>query len=161
MIICMGLFNRPSEKEKRRTLRNNMPEAEVMLWKKLKGKQVNGHKFRRQYSIGKYIVDFFCPELKLAVEVDGDSHFMDEACMEKDRKRQFFIEKQGISFYGLPISRCIGSLKAFSLPLKIMGRRRQPHRGLPLQRGGWAKRAKKAKRGNETPETCHKAEISL
>ena len=51
-----------------------MPEAEVILWSKLRGKGLDGHKFRRQYSIGKFVLDFYCPKLRLAIEVDGDSH---------------------------------------------------------------------------------------
>ncbi|MBI3581939.1 MAG: DUF559 domain-containing protein [Nitrospinae bacterium] len=94
----MSLFNRPSEKKRRQTLRKNMPNAEIVLWKKIKGKQVNGHRFRRQYSVGKYIVDFFCPELMLAVEIDGDSHFRDDENQRRDKIRQEFIEKQGVSF---------------------------------------------------------------
>ncbi len=52
-----------------------MPEAEVILWSKLQSRQVDGLKFRRQYSVGRFVVDFYCSELKLAIEVDGDSHF--------------------------------------------------------------------------------------
>ena len=73
-----------------------MPKAETVLWLKLKNKQRKGFKFRRQYSVNKYIVDFYCPELKLAVEVDGDSHYFDSN-IESDKKRQEYIESQGIS----------------------------------------------------------------
>lgn len=94
----MGLFNRPSEKKNRQSLRKNMPKAESVLWKQIRAKQIDGIRFRRQYSIGKYIVDFYSPELLLAVEVDGDSHFMGEASIKRDKVRQSFIEKQGVSF---------------------------------------------------------------
>ena len=50
-------------------LRKSMPEAEVILWSKLSRKQMSGHKFRRQYGVGRYSIDFYCPELKLAIEV--------------------------------------------------------------------------------------------
>ena len=131
----MGLFNRPSEKEKRRILRNNMPKAEVMLWKKLKGKQVNGHRFRRQYSIGRYIVDFFCPELKLAVEIDGDSHFMDEASKESDRKRQVFIEKQGISFLRFTNIEVYRELEGVLMTIENFGKKKATPPGPPLAKG--------------------------
>jgi very-short-patch-repair endonuclease len=91
------LFNRTAEKEKRRALRNNMPEPERCIWNRLRARQINGHKFRRQYSIGKYIVDFYCPEAKLAVEIDGDSHFSDEQGL-RDVSRQKYIESKGIHF---------------------------------------------------------------
>lgn len=73
-----------------------MPQAEIILWSRLKGSGLNGYKFRRQYSIGNYIVDFYCTQLKLAVEVDGDSHYVDGA--EKyDSDRQEFIGLQGVT----------------------------------------------------------------
>lgn len=90
------LFNQASEKEKRRSLRKNMPPAEIILWSKLRGKSLRGCKFRRQYSIGPYAVDFYCPELKLAIEIDGESHFVDGA-LQRDQIRQSFIESAGIS----------------------------------------------------------------
>ncbi len=90
-------FNRSTEKEKGRFLRRSMPRAEVILWSKLKGKQVLGHKFRRQYSVGSYLLDFYCPALKLAIEIDGDSHF-GEGSAEYDSQRQAFIESFSITF---------------------------------------------------------------
>ena len=67
------------------------------MWSKLRAKRLLGQKFRRQYSIGPYVVDFYCPGLKLAVEIDGDSHF--QPCMEEqDRRRQAFIESFGVQF---------------------------------------------------------------
>lgn len=52
-----------------------MLKAEVILWSRLKGKRLDGYKFRRQFSVAQFVVDFYCPRLKLAIEVDGDSHF--------------------------------------------------------------------------------------
>jgi len=91
------VFNRGSEKKKRRLLRNNMPKAELLLWSKLKGRALGGFKFRRQYGVSKFVLDFYCPELKLAIEVDGDSHFM-EGAEENDMERQRIIESYGIAF---------------------------------------------------------------
>jgi very-short-patch-repair endonuclease len=68
------VYNRIDEKIKRRMLRGNMPQAEIILWSKLKNKGFKGYKFRRQYSVGKFVIDFYCPRLKLAIEVDGKSH---------------------------------------------------------------------------------------
>ena len=67
-------FNRKSEREKRRELRASMPDAEVMLWSRLKGRQLLGCRFRRQYSVGSYVIDFFSAEIKLGIEVDGGIH---------------------------------------------------------------------------------------
>ena len=92
-----NIFNKTDVKEKRRALRKRMPPAEVILWLKLRSKGLNGCQFRRQYSIGSYIVDFYCPQIKLVIEVDGDSHFVDGAD-SYDRNRQAIIESLGISF---------------------------------------------------------------
>jgi very-short-patch-repair endonuclease len=91
------LFNKTSEKENRRALRNNMPEPEKRIWNRLRAKQIYGYKFRRQYSIGNFIVDFYCPKAKLAVEIDGDSHFTDEQGLF-DIARQKYIESKGMHF---------------------------------------------------------------
>ena len=71
-------FNREEQKELRRRGRRNMPPAEVLLWSRLRNRQVQGRKFRRQYSVGPYALGFYCPEARLAIEVDGDSHFSAE-----------------------------------------------------------------------------------
>lgn len=91
------VYNRVTEKSKRRALRREMTKAEAKLWSRLRGKQILGYKFRRQFSVGPYMIDFFCPALKLAVEVDGDSHFTDDV-VEYDRNRQGYIESFGIRF---------------------------------------------------------------
>ena len=91
------VFNRPSEKAKRQRLRSEMPRAENLLWSKLRGKQLAGLRFRRQHGIGPYVVDFYCPEVRLAVEVDGDSHFGDGA-EKRDQRRQAYVESFGILF---------------------------------------------------------------
>jgi len=67
------LYN-PKLKELARQLRNNSTKAEIILWLKLKGKQMFGYDFHRQKPLDNYIVDFFCHELMLAIEVDGYSH---------------------------------------------------------------------------------------
>ena len=82
-------------KERRQTLRNSVPKAESILWAQLKNKRLYGYKFRRQYSAGPYVIDFYCPKLKLAIEIDGPSHIGQEAY---DQERQIFIEQFGIKF---------------------------------------------------------------
>lgn len=88
------LYNKASERDKRKLLRNNMPLAEKLIWAKLRGRQVEGCKFRRQYSIDAFVVDFYAPELKLAIEIDGDSHSGDDA-QAYDAERQAFLESKG------------------------------------------------------------------
>jgi very-short-patch-repair endonuclease len=74
-----------------------MPKSEVILWSKLKNRQMHGVRFLRQFGIDAYILDFYCPCLKLAIEVDGDSHFV-RGAEEYDRTRQEHIESYGIRF---------------------------------------------------------------
>ena len=90
-------FNKSEGKEKRRQLRNNAPTAESVVWTRLSKKQVHGFKFRRQYGVGPYVIDSYCPGLTLAVEIDGDSHFVADA-NGNDERRQAFIESFGIRF---------------------------------------------------------------
>ena len=91
------IFNRRSEKETRQLLRNSSPSAELILWSKLKSRQICDRRFRRQFSVGPYVVDFYCPALKFAIEIDGDSHFHPGE-QEKDRQRQEHNESFGIQF---------------------------------------------------------------
>ena len=91
------LYNKTSEKDKRQLLRNNMPPAEQLIWARLKGTQIENCKFRRQYSVGAFVIDFYTVEIKLAIEIDGDSHFADGAEVY-DLERQSVIESSGIRF---------------------------------------------------------------
>jgi len=88
------LFNRIELKDRRRNLRKNFTDAECKIWSKLRSKQ-QGYKFFRQYSVGPYILDFFCPSAKLGVELDGGQHAEDEHKIF-DRKRTEYLNKNGI-----------------------------------------------------------------
>jgi very-short-patch-repair endonuclease len=85
----------PNLKELARELRKNMTLSEVLFWNQLKKKQIMGFDFDRQRPIGEYIVDFFCKELFLAVEIDGNSHIYRD---EEDDKRQSDLEAMGVRF---------------------------------------------------------------
>lgn len=71
-----------------------MTEPEIKLWQYLRNEQL-GVKFRRQHGIGEYIADFYCPKLKLVIEIDGESHFHDNA-IEYDNIRTNFFKSLGI-----------------------------------------------------------------
>jgi very-short-patch-repair endonuclease len=88
--------NQPHLIEKRKLLRKNLTSAEATLWLCLKNKQLNGKRFRRQYSFGNFILDFYCPELKLAIELDGKDHFTAVGA-EKDVNRDEFLKEHGIT----------------------------------------------------------------
>ena len=91
------IFNREAHKETRQALRKRLPPAEIILWSKLRKRQICDQKFRRQFSVGPYVIDFYCPALKLAIEVDGDSHFRNGE-QGRDEKRQAYVESTGIQF---------------------------------------------------------------
>ena len=90
-----SIHSLPYLKTFRTSLRNNLTPAEAFLWKQLKNSQLEGRKFRRQHSIGNYIVDFYCPGEQLAVELDGNGHF-NAAAEEYDKERDLFIAQFGI-----------------------------------------------------------------
>lgn len=87
--------NRPELKQFRKDLRNNSTAAEATLWKFLKGRQLEGRKFRRQHSVDNYILDFYCPSEKLAIELDGAGHYT-AAGSEYDMKRTEVLKSYGI-----------------------------------------------------------------
>jgi very-short-patch-repair endonuclease len=88
---------KPYLKDLARQLRRNMTPGEVVLWKHLKGKQVLGYDFDRQRPIDCFIVDFYCKELMLAIEIDGSSHDS-AAAQAKDAERQAKLEALGVRF---------------------------------------------------------------
>ncbi|MGI9550890.1 MAG: endonuclease domain-containing protein [Aurantibacter sp.] len=88
------LHNRKYLKNFRKELRNDPTKAESMLWKAIQRKQLKGRKFRRQQSIGNYIVDFYCPSEQLIVELDGVVH-ENTVNKEYDFKRTQELEKLG------------------------------------------------------------------
>ena len=85
----------PKLKEFARQLRNNSTKSEILLWLQLKGKQMKGYDFHRQKPIDNYIVDFFCIELMLAIELDGYSHQNIET-YEKDKKKNKRLNELGV-----------------------------------------------------------------
>src|SRR5689334_24549045 len=84
-------------KELAKKLRQNMTFSEVKLWNELKNGKVLGYDFDRQRPIGNYIVDFYCKDLMLALEVDGVTH-LDDVAMLNDKARQEELEIVGVNF---------------------------------------------------------------
>ena len=89
------LTNNLSLKKKRRFLRMNQTYAEYFLWSKLRNKQLNGNKFYRQFSVGPYILDFYCFDKKVAIELDGGQH-AETGHQLYDHKRIQFLNQQEI-----------------------------------------------------------------
>ena len=76
-------------------LRSQGTKSEIILWNQLKGSQVNGFRFIRQKPIGDYIVDFYCKEVGLVIELDGISHQYNEV-MDLDERKQSYLESIGL-----------------------------------------------------------------
>ena len=88
--------SKASTQEYARELRSRTTEAEQKLWSLLRNRQLKGKKFRRQHAIGNYIVDFYCHECKLAIELDGNFHITKEA-KEYDTARTGLLNELGIT----------------------------------------------------------------
>ena len=91
-----NLFNIKDLKSFRSFLRNRSTSAEAALWNIIKSKQLEGKKFRRQYSIDSYVVDFCCPSEKLIIELDGDPHG-EYHKIQKDENRDKYLESLGFT----------------------------------------------------------------
>ena len=84
----------PKLKKYARKLRNNSTYTEIMLWNYLKGKQIMGYDFDRQRPIDNYVVDFYCKDIQLAIEIDGESHYTNR---EADKKRDLRLNTLGVT----------------------------------------------------------------
>jgi len=91
-----GIRNVRSKKSFRKLLRKTLTRAEAVLWRRINGRQLLGKKFRRQHSVGRYIVDFYCPECRVAIELDGARHFS-ITIDEYERSRTRYLEELGIT----------------------------------------------------------------
>ena len=86
-----------------RAMRKAMSEPEVMLWSRLRGRTPDHPTFRRQHPVGSIILDFYCPSARLAVEVDGATHWEEEA-QARDEARDRWLHGQGIEVMRVPAS---------------------------------------------------------
>jgi len=86
---------KPYLKELAKQLRQNSTLSEVLLWNELKNRKLLGYDFDRQKPIDSFIVDFYCKDLLLAIEMDGDSH---DYSFDEDTRRQVTLEKLGVRF---------------------------------------------------------------
>ncbi|MEQ8218592.1 MAG: endonuclease domain-containing protein [Arenibacter sp.] len=117
MIIIFGcdmkprkIHNRPETKIKRIQLRKNLTSAEAFLWNELKSKKLEGRKFRRQHSIGNFIIDFYCAKENLIIELDGEVHNNAIAIVYDEKRTAFFNEN------GFNVVRCENKMVFENLP---------------------------------------------
>jgi very-short-patch-repair endonuclease len=125
------IFNSKHLLRKRQRLRNNLTLQEVILWSRLRRNQM-GYKFRRQHSIGNYIVDFYCPEKKIIIELDGHQHKR-EKDTRYDAKRTEYFKSLGIKVLRFWNNEINENLEG--VILKIEENLQNPHLASPLERG--------------------------
>lgn len=87
----MMLYYNQKNKIRSRHLRSNQTDAEMLLWSRIRRKQINNIQFYRQRLLGNFIVDFYAPSVKLVIEVDGGQHF-EEINIERDKKRDTYLK---------------------------------------------------------------------
>ena len=80
----------------RKTLRNEGTSAEAVLWLRLKGRQVEGVKWRRQFGVGPYILDFYCTQLRLCIELDGVDHYTIQGSENDAQREEYLLQEHGI-----------------------------------------------------------------
>ena len=97
---CHGMsdriHNRPTGKPRRKNLRNAGTAAEAVLWKCRQRRQILGRKFRRQHGTGPYIVDFYCPDSRVIVELDGAAHYSPVE-NEYEQRRTAYLQSLGLT----------------------------------------------------------------
>jgi len=91
-------YNSGNMKETRKKLRNNATKHEKIMWEKLKGSKFMWLKFRRQHSVWRYILDFYCPKLKIWIELDWNHH-LEKEIIEYDDIRTEYLESDWIKIY--------------------------------------------------------------
>ena len=90
----MNYSNHPATKDYRQLLRKTETPAERMLWRKIKGKQLDGYRFRQQHGYGPYVLDFYCPALRLCIELDGDVHDEERVRIKDEERTEFLCEQR-------------------------------------------------------------------
>jgi very-short-patch-repair endonuclease len=140
-------FNRSKLKtERAHKLRREATDVERWLWQRLRRAQIDGASFRRQHPAGNYILDFYCPALRLAIELDGGQH---ATAVQRDRVRDAWLSRQGVTLLRFWNSDVIGNLsgvmeviaaKISELKMKhtASSSRWTPTPTLPLSGGGSA-----------------------
>ncbi len=126
--------------QRARRLRKTMTEAEKRLWWRLRREQMNGLNFRRQHPIGPYVLDFYCPFIQLAVELDGGQHnFI--AAQRKDERRTNWLNAKGVTVLRFWNNDVMGNMEGVLLEVmrvseSLVSRRQTPSLTLPLSGGG-------------------------
>ncbi|WP_155989751.1 endonuclease domain-containing protein [Thermithiobacillus tepidarius DSM 3134] len=131
-----------------RELRQRQTDAESRFWRHLRSRQLDGLKFRRLHPVGPYVLDFYCHEARLCVELDGGQHYL-EAGARRDGARRRFLEAQGIRtlrFGNLDVLQNMDGVLSAILATALTPARSPKER----ERGG----ANRSKPGPKTPQSA-------
>ena len=109
-----------------RDLRRRLTLPEVILWTALRRSRLGGLRFRRQHPIGPYIVDFFCPALRLAIEVDGQAHEHPDS-LRHDRRRTEWLNREGVEVFRISARAVLENLDGVLLVIRQRGGRPLHH----------------------------------
>jgi very-short-patch-repair endonuclease len=127
----MGIrFNRPNLKDRRRDLRRDQTFPEKTLWSQIRRGSILGIRFQRQYSAGPFILDFYAPAVRLAIEVDGETHLGDEA-ERYDARRTAYLEKWGIHVLRFSNDAVLGRCEEVIVQITAVALERMRERGNP------------------------------
>jgi very-short-patch-repair endonuclease len=131
---------RPEMVAKARRLRGALSDAEQKLWRSLRRDQIGGLSFRRQHAVGPYVLDFYCPAIRLAIEVDGGQHNLTHE-RRRDQARTEWLQKKGIHLIRFWNNDVFGNLDGVLSEIvrvseALCARRGDPHPTLPLSGGG-------------------------
>lgn len=123
----------PEQRQFARNLRGQLTDCERLLWRQLRNRGLAGFKFRRQHPCPPYVLDFYCAELRLVVELDGGQHF-DEAGLAKDRLRTAYLQHHGLEVLRFSNLDVIRNLEGVLTEILSWIETRAPHPN-PLPKG--------------------------
>ncbi len=144
-------INRYNRRALRRDLRSNGTAAEAVLWRCLRAKQVEGVQWRRQFSIDAYILDFYAPQLKLCIELDGEPHYTPEGSAYDMQREEWLLRVHGIrtiQFENIDVFRHNESIVEYirKVTREILKERKHPISCPSINRGGVVRRKHQMKR---------------
>ena len=133
----LDMKNSPDMRARARRLRRDATDVERALWRRLRGKRLDGLKFRRQHVIGRFVLDFYCHECRLAVELDGGQHG-EAAQRRRDDARTAFLERRGVAVLRYSNLEALRQTEAVleDLRRRAAARRRPPSPGPSRKREG-------------------------
>ena len=110
-----------------RSLRRKLTLPEGLLWIELRGRKLGGHRFRRQHPVGPYILDFYCDERRLAVEVDGQGHEQPDQ-IRHDQRRTVWLNARGVTVMRIAARDVLGNLEGVLRAIKLKAMASPLHR---------------------------------